>query len=212
MKAIKIFGIVLILAIVVTTTALAATDLSSANFTATIGTAGRLYIYPAGSTSHQCRTNGAGDNPSADGLLAMYEVGGVPYVLATKGSTIRLYWGPEGLPGIKQCNSMPLPDPAIGTANCKYTAPGSYGIDLGDGITVEHDAKTNRVAFVQDCKSFLGRTNGHTDNGQLLAAWMDGGVPYALVLRPATNGRNPLIVITPRNNAGSVKLVDILNP
>lgn len=194
----------LVVSLVGSSSLFAAGSLSSPNFRAEIGGASRLYVYPTGSNSHQCRTNGAGDNPSD--LLAMYESGGVPYVLGTYGGGTRLYWGPPGLPGIRQCLSQQLSTPV---------AP----VCLSDGVTafatanfrVEQRANNRVHIYDANCK-LLGRTNGHTDNGNLLAAWEDGGQPYALVQRPPTNKRNPLIVITPLYNPGSVKLVKILNP
>lgn len=203
-KQVVVVLVILVMMALLGAAVLAATNLASANFTAEIGTASRLYVYPKGSSTHQCRTNGAGDNPSD--LLAMYEVGGVPYVLGTYGGGTRLYSGPAGLPGIRQCPSQQLSAPVAPACG------GDYAFVAGSFL-VEHKTN-NRVHFYLNdgkCKN-LGRTNGHTDNGALLAAWEAGGVPYALVQRPPTNGRNPLIVITPSNNAGSVKLVNILNP
>ncbi|RIV27558.1 hypothetical protein DYU11_04435 [Fibrisoma montanum] len=160
---------------------------------------GRLYFYLANTTDNIGRTNGAGDNPSTvtdafsyKGVVYAYgkhySKGNVVYTPRFNGGSLKLVDLFQTLSGAEVVNGAAT----IGDLRARQ-----------DGNRVRIERTTNGGQTWNN----IGRTNGNTDDGTLKEFFVVNGVPFAVVQRRATQ----FIVITPRGDTGSVKLVDIVD-
>lgn len=167
---------------------------------------GRIYFYLQKQDGTELsynlgRSNGAGDNPStvtdafsykgvAYAYGKHYSKGNVVYTPRFNGGSVKLVDMLQTLSGAEVDNGTTT----IGTLRARQNTSAPLG-----RVYIE---QFNGTSWVN-----IGRTNGNTDDGTLKEFFVVNGVPFAVLQRRETQ----FIVITPRGNGGSVKLVDIVD-
>jgi hypothetical protein len=151
--------------------------------------------------SQWCRSNGAGDDPGAGSIRAIYQdANDKPAAVAYKGTALKVYSRIAGVDHPFVCQNLNAKvggdDLPLGSFVLPATALGGGGTAA---VYVVQNETNGRVEFRRGSTTglIIGRTNGAGDDGKLIAGWKGSdGQPYALIGKGNdTNGR--YLVVTP---------------